>query len=130
MGRLARAHDGLVFIGHQLVVNFDGVAACMCEHVRKKRVNEKKWGGKGKPERQFNSAAKVLPVGLVDVLEMAHAFTSMSEQAVAREQHRYSASIRFVNDLLISDGATRLNDGDGAGFGRLFEAVFEREKGV
>ena len=130
VGRLARTLNGLIFVVHQLVVNIHGVAACMCEHVRKKRVNEKEWGGKGKPEGQFYSAAKVLPVGLVDVLEMAHAFTSMTEQAVAREQHRYSTSIRFVNDLLISDGATRLNDGDGAGFGRLLEAVFEREKGV
>ena len=58
------------------------------------------------------------------------ASTSMSEESVTGEQHGHATGVGFVNDLLIANGATGLNDSRSPCFGGLLKTVLEREKGI
>src|SRR5581483_2126243 len=55
---------------------------------------------------------------------------SMPEMADAGEDHGKAQPVGGFDDFLVADGASGLNDGGGAGFGDLFDAVGEWEEGV
>src|SRR5438093_7175167 len=55
---------------------------------------------------------------------------SVTEMPHASENHRDLMLISCLDDLLISDGAPRLNDGGDTGLRSLIQAVPKREKGV
>ena len=54
----------------------------------------------------------------------------MPEKPVAGEQHGHATGVGFVNDLLIANGATGLNDSRSPCFGGLLKTVLEREKRI
>ena len=54
----------------------------------------------------------------------------MTEQPMTGEEHGNAACVGFVDDLLISNGATGLNNGRSSSLGCLLQAVFEREEGI
>lgn len=57
-------------------------------------------------------------------------YFSVSEVPNTRENHCDTQAISGLNDLLVTDRATGLNDRRGAGFGDFLNAVGKREKGV
>ena len=52
----------------------------------------------------------------------------MSEESMTGEQHGDAASVGFVNDLLVANGAAGLNNGRSPCFGSLLKTVLEWEK--
>ena len=46
------------------------------------------------------------------------------------KDHGHSEAVSGGDDVVVADGASRLNDGDGAGFGGFLDAIGEREESV
>ena len=104
MGGVARPHDGLgrVLLS-QSIVDVDGIACGSHENVWIDRVDEQQGDGDGEAKCHVQCSPKMPPICLIDVVQMSHFFTSMSEQPVAGEEHGQPTSIGFMNDFLVSN---------------------------
>lgn len=128
---MACADDGLnvVSLG-QPVVRFHNILCCRGKEVRKNGVNQQQRHRNEKTEGHEHGSTKVGEVGLIDVCKMAQCFTSMPEQTMPCKQHGEATSVGLVDDLLVANGPSGLNNRRGSGLGGLFQTVLEGEESV